>query len=281
MKKVDVYRLLAKDTLEEVIWQRAKRKLALSEGILSASSVEQSMPEDLITILNFGLSKILLDTDKKVDTDTLDELIQNAEQIFETNDDGKDKDLIYLFEGHDYKSDLVAFSKLKEEFAITKTSIKSLPRIKSRFEDARTEERQFEYEEKRKEKQISRETTRLKKQFAEWEDKKFRSHALENKAAHTYEIFKEHCGDHGEEQDILRDSLKKALKQISHSIEKFAECAYSADEKNLQFVSGDVTKPQKFDGNSAIIIHLVDNSGIWPNRGVFAALESLDNKIPE
>ncbi|KIH46396.1 hypothetical protein ANCDUO_23552, partial [Ancylostoma duodenale] len=52
----------------------------------------------------------------------------------------------------------------------------------------------------------------------------------------------------------------------------------------LHYVHGDVTKPQKEEGDHSkcqLILHCVDNSGTFGSRGIFAALRAKDPSIAD
>lgn len=117
---VRVFRLITADSVEEIILQRANRKLKLSKAILESEETQEtdSPPLDLTHLLQYGLCKVTKDED--VQDDPIDEIIQRSEKRVSTHDN------IYLYEGQDYRqsqlyhNDTLAYEQLKQAALDTK-----------------------------------------------------------------------------------------------------------------------------------------------------------------
>ncbi|KAJ3403187.1 Chromodomain-helicase-DNA-binding protein 1-like, partial [Chytridiales sp. JEL 0842] len=266
-KPVRVIRLLSEGTVEEVIWKRARAKLSLSLKIMkpatdgdanSENNGPPSKPEDIISILRFGLDKLLMDTQKdepkitiknrNTPSPSMVKLIDEIANLLQADEDVADaestlleetvangSESIYMYAGKDYKADEAALAKLCAEMKLQKTrveqdddTLESL-RIAGRLRAA----------EKKEEQRRKKEERRRKK----WEESGYVSYALES------------VGDDEDEED-----------------EEDAEEV----EMDLVLKTGSVVDPIVESGDKAIILHVVDDSGNWPDRGVFAALNKLD-----
>lgn len=53
------------------------------------------------------------------------------------------------------------------------------------------------------------------------------------------------------------------------------------EDRRAHFVTGSVTEPQAPDTESKIIVHIVDNFGIWGRGGIFTAINVLDPTVRE
>ncbi|OWB57434.1 hypothetical protein B5S28_g3378 [[Candida] boidinii] len=134
---VMVYRFVSKDTVEEQILERARRKMILEYAIISLGitdnnrSSKKSEPNsgELSEILKFGASSMFKDNDnqKKLENLNLDDVLEHAEDHVTTPDLGESnlggEEFLKQFEVTDYKADVdwddiipeEDLKKLKEE----------------------------------------------------------------------------------------------------------------------------------------------------------------------
>lgn len=80
-----------------------------------------------------------------------------------------------------------------------------------------------------------------------------------------------------EESGYKSCSLPDEIVQALQNLDLFSNNTPICDE-NLCFMSGNVAEPALVVGRRDIIIHVVDNSGTWCDRGVFKA---IDTKFPQ
>ncbi|TPX35133.1 hypothetical protein SmJEL517_g02388 [Synchytrium microbalum] len=259
-KTVQVFRLLARDTVEEIIYRRATKKLALSRDIMKG--VETSVPDEsssapngtdeLVSMLQFGLKKVMSDEELEDDmtiqqiSDLLDgKSIDDAaiQTLLEVSEDENSPENFYMYEGHDYKADQVAFEKLKEdafkkEFTVSK---------RKRSPAENDEEFSAQDEADRVRRKAENAAKKHERKLTKWAENGYESRSLEVVSKQDQNV---------PDGDVVDDE---------------------GDDGRLSFVSGDVSRPHVNDGRQAIIIHVCDDSGYWPGKGVFAALSSLGN----
>jgi hypothetical protein len=84
-KEVTVIRLVTKDTVEEVILQRALRKLKLSSAVIEEGKFraekddEKESPEQLFDIIQYGLRKVITSEDSTIEDDDIDAILARSE----------------------------------------------------------------------------------------------------------------------------------------------------------------------------------------------------------
>lgn len=117
---VMVYRLLSKDTIEEDVLERARRKMILEYAIISLgvtdkqknSKNDKFSAEELSAILKFGASNMFKaeNNQKKLEDMNLDEILEHAEDHDTSNDVGGasmgGEEFLKQFEVTDYKADV-------------------------------------------------------------------------------------------------------------------------------------------------------------------------------
>lgn len=116
---VNVYRFLSKDTVEEDILERARRKMILEYAIISLGVTEKSKnskndkydAQELSAILKFGASNMFKATEnqKKLENMNLDDILSHAEDRDSSNDVGGasmgGEEFLKQFEVTDYKAE--------------------------------------------------------------------------------------------------------------------------------------------------------------------------------
>uniref|UniRef100_A0A0N5AHB5 Chromodomain-helicase-DNA-binding protein 1-like n=1 Tax=Syphacia muris TaxID=451379 RepID=A0A0N5AHB5_9BILA len=291
-RPVKVIRLVAKNTIEEAIIERAKGKLQMTRQVLGSKSFEDeklSVAETSNMIL-YGLEHLSEVSDVEKQRNSLLELeviigksengrwvVDGNEELKSVANEGqvmivKEGDVVktntdsgkimvnnmYIFEGHDYKKDKeVMISIINEAHAAENGCTDEGPgysAINLRTPlTARQIQDRVKLAEKKKAELIE---GRRKKQKLANEKKK--------------ELWmKNHYSSYNL---LLPDANFKLTNYlITNDNEKFGPF----------FVLGDVTKPRHdYDSSAhAIIVHVVDNSGNFGRGGVFDALRSKSEKI--
>ncbi|KAJ3346290.1 Chromodomain-helicase-DNA-binding protein 1-like [Entophlyctis luteolus] len=237
-KPVHVIRFLTEGSVEEVIYKRACAKRILSDRVISGGAGEGNTtdlktPDDLVSVLRFGVSGLLNpDDSRKSVNEQADALMKSfldkGEAPIEENLAALDSDAsIYLFGGVDYKKDESAFLELKKEMKV---------------EDVKPVNKNTE---ERKRLQAERAAAARESRFKKLG---YTSYALSDDL--------QPVSDYSDEDDDKED-----------------------DANYFVLKTGSVTDPFVTNGQKGIIVHIVDDSGNWPPRGVFAALSQLDPSI--
>ncbi|KAJ3031206.1 UNVERIFIED_CONTAM: Chromodomain-helicase-DNA-binding protein 1-like [Siphonaria sp. JEL0065] len=262
-KPVSVIRLLTEGSVEEVIFRRARAKRSLSDKVISSGgsssnsssndvSNDLKSPSELISILRFGVSNLVVNGgDGGVEDRAkllVDQYIQDSID-FTGGGGGSSMDLdveavgenatIYLYDGTDYKKDEDAFLQLKEEVAVVTKSHENEAAQKSAQEQA--------------ERAAALQAKREAKQREHWKKIGYTSHALASD---------------------IDDS-------VTEDGEENEDQSQQTDDTSKYFVlqNGSITEPFVGRNETGIIIHIVDDSGNWPARGVFAALSQMYSGI--
>uniref|UniRef100_A0A8C5DY35 Chromodomain helicase DNA binding protein 1-like n=1 Tax=Gouania willdenowi TaxID=441366 RepID=A0A8C5DY35_GOUWI len=279
-RPVKVIRLLARDTVEEIMYSRAVSKLQLTnavieEGRFSLTGQAQSLSE----ILKFGMDKLLASDESSVQDVKLEKILGlsldgqwvDDEDYTPLEEQEKEDDEyhMYVFEGRDYSKDpsdddqrsferlleqqLAEFQKAVGEGRALrhKTGVRLLHLVKRKhLTEAELELRRQKREEaaaKRAKLQEDlkkkQQEQKYKKKIAWWESQGYKSLCLQ--AADS------------EEEEEEDDS---------------STCSSDSDSTDIHYVLGDVTQPHSAQGD-AIIVHCVDDSGRWGKGGLFSALE--------
>ncbi|KAJ3406723.1 Chromodomain-helicase-DNA-binding protein 1-like [Chytriomyces hyalinus] len=272
-KPVEVIRLLTQGSVEEVIYRRASAKKVLSQQVLDraepsassntdATAASTAAGSDLVSILRFGLSKLVgddTDTDAsassaafslvKTFTASMDSLSDASMDIDGVDDIPINEDAsIYLYEGVDFKKDQDALTKLKSQVLGTQAASKAAVLGARKAETAKRAEEAREKREARMQ--------------DKWDKLGYISRVISSEAAVV-----DDDGDSSpdEDDDVEEDSLETSAR--NEEIEWFS------------LKTGSVTDPAISASETGIIVHIVDDSGRWPNRGVFGALNFLDPEI--
>ncbi|XP_062975057.1 chromodomain-helicase-DNA-binding protein 1-like [Elgaria multicarinata webbii] len=295
-KPVKIIRLIGRDTVEEIIYQRAASKLQLTNAVieggqfaLGAQKSEEAADVQLSEILKFGLDKLMsLDGSTICDVDLGSVLgetrggrwsMDPVLSIAEGNKEQNVRSHIYLYEGKDYskepsQEDKKAFDQLL-----------SLQRV--HLEDTSQEGRslrnkanvllmgiQMEPSKKRRKLSIEElEVQQKKLQEAAAKKASLREEKRQKKAeaehqkkmawweANHYRSYCLESEDSSEEEEEKEGRLDVDL-----------ECT-DPDLSSIKYVMGDVTHPMAGE-EDAIIVYCVDDSGRWGRGGLFTALEN-------
>ncbi|KAJ3313053.1 Chromodomain-helicase-DNA-binding protein 1-like, partial [Blyttiomyces sp. JEL0837] len=323
-KSVRVIRLITEGSVEEIIYRRAVAKMSLSRNILQRAkdtvvghdegkrnAVQE--PEDLISILRFGLNKLLSDAnhddtmrdpdDDKENLNAIAELTKRLDGIFEKwvggsgrdgsplsssssvendeeadtinttkmkldeivlDEDGVVGEDMYEFGGVNYKKDEEALGKLravverKREKEIQE--LEKVPRIVRTRTSAPTTHVDLEAVHQRA--QVDKGERKRKR----WEKAGYVSYAvdaglLSEEKSPRFGMFVELSDDDDHDEGDGEDGIGGNGGRRRGS---------------LTWRTGSVVEPELLDGEVGILVHVVDNSGSWPHRGVFAALGRIN-----
>ncbi|KAJ3186102.1 Chromodomain-helicase-DNA-binding protein 1-like [Irineochytrium annulatum] len=277
MKKVRIFRLLTEGSVEEVIYRRAKAKLLLGAEVMSGgsrhagatSSTPPAKSEEIISILRFGLDRII---DEKADEpvyptdEALAKLIDGVDDGAAMDVDEEDEEVkadnMYVYEGKDYKADEKAFGKLRREVeslreqVVTGAAFISKTRNLDEAALARREEERQRARHRREELRKKRE----EKKHRRWKEVGYISLAIGEE-------------DHDKQLEEKEEDEDEEAGYISLDEDE-------DDSGKWTLRTGDVSAPV-VEGKLGIIVHVVDDSGSWPDRGVFAALNDLEPSLQQ
>ncbi|VDN56559.1 unnamed protein product [Dracunculus medinensis] len=250
-KPVKIFRLVAKHTVEEMIYFRANKKLQMANKLMETNS---SHTEDKLTAAEItdtvlhGLSHLCEATNKfSISQNDIKKLIGETDanshwiipsvQNSYTNNktENENVDNIYLFEGRDYK----------------------------------------------KEREVLKEIIESAKNELINHNKPYKSNGFEKQMKISLKKLRKPLAKEQIEAIVQKRYTSLSLPAIS-SISEESNDIESFDSYGPYFITGDVTKPQRSSSdqfNHFIIAHIIDNSGIFGNGGVFTALRKKNISI--
>ncbi|XP_051231984.1 chromodomain-helicase-DNA-binding protein 1-like isoform X1 [Dicentrarchus labrax] len=302
-RPVKVVRLLARDTVEEIMYSRAVSKLHLTntvieEGRFSLLDQAQSAAAglQLSEILKFGVDKLLSSEESSVQDVKLEKIlgpsrdgqwvddedftsVREEDEEEESSSESDRQNHMYYFEGKDYSKDpssedQKSFDRLLEEQL-------------DEFQSAAGEGRALRHKAgaslsiafgipTRKRKPLTEAELELRRQRREeaaakrakiQEDEKKRQQEQKYKKRMAWW---ESCGYRSRclpSVDSEEDEEEEEEEEDDSSM-----CSTDSDSTAIHYVLGDVTHPHAAQGD-AIIVHCVDDSGRWGRGGLFTALE--------
>ncbi|XP_012716707.2 chromodomain-helicase-DNA-binding protein 1-like isoform X1 [Fundulus heteroclitus] len=296
-RPVKVIRLLARDTVEEIMYSRAVSKLQLTNAVIEEgrfSLLDQAQSAaaglQLSEILKFGIDKLLSSDESSiqevklekilgqsrdgqwVDDDELSSLEEEEEEV----EDEDEHNHMYFFEGKDYSKDpssedQKSFDRmLEEQMAEFQKAAGEGRALRRKAGFSLSAALAIPARKRRPLTEAELELRRQKRQEAAakraklMEDKK----KQEQEEKHRKKMaWWESCGyrslclqpvDSEEEEEEEEDNS--------------SECSSDSTTTDIHYVLGDVTQPHAARGE-AIIVHCVDDSGRWGRGGLFTALE--------
>jgi superfamily II DNA or RNA helicase len=113
-RDVDIYRIIVRDTVEEIMFTRASRKLKLSHNIIESGELnEKSLleGENMLDIVKYGLYKLVNEDSTNVEFD-LGEALKTGEIVVHDDIVASVPSSMYEFEGTDYKKPGVTQEKI-------------------------------------------------------------------------------------------------------------------------------------------------------------------------
>ncbi|XP_054904476.1 chromodomain-helicase-DNA-binding protein 1-like isoform X1 [Poeciliopsis prolifica] len=301
-RPVKVIRLLARDTVEEIMYSRAVSKLQLTntvieEGRFSLLDQAQSAAAglQLSEILKFGVDKLLSSDESSIqevrlekilgpsqdgqwedDYDDDDDGFPPLEEEVENESDSDEQNHMYFFEGKDYSKDPSSedqrsFDRILEEqmaeFQKAAGEGRALRRkagssLSVAFEIPARKRRPLTEAELELRRQRRQEAAA--KRAKTMEDKK-RQEEVEKQRKKM--AWWESCG-----YKSLCLQLVDSEEEEEDDEDDSSACSTDSTSTDIRYVLGDVTHPHTARGD-AIIVHCVDDSGRWGRGGLFTALE--------
>uniref|UniRef100_A0A8C4GPP0 Chromodomain-helicase-DNA-binding protein 1-like n=1 Tax=Dicentrarchus labrax TaxID=13489 RepID=A0A8C4GPP0_DICLA len=276
-RPVKVVRLLARDTVEEIMYSRAVSKLHLTNTVIEEgrfSLLDQGTSSCLSEILKFGVDKLLSSEESSVQDVKLEKILgpsRDGQWVDDEDftsvreeDEEEESNHMYYFEGKDYSKDpssedQKSFDRLLEEqldeFQSAAGEGRALRHKRKPLTEAELELRRQRREEAaakrakiQEDEKKRQQEQKYKKRMAWWESCGYRSRCLPSVDSEE---------DEEEEEEEEDDS---------------SMCSTDSDSTAIHYVLGDVTHPHAAQGD-AIIVHCVDDSGRWGRGGLFTALE--------
>uniref|UniRef100_I3J550 Chromodomain helicase DNA binding protein 1-like n=1 Tax=Oreochromis niloticus TaxID=8128 RepID=I3J550_ORENI len=292
-RPVKVIRLLARDTVEEIMYSRAVSKLQLTntvieEGRFSLLDQAQSAAGglQLSEILKFGIDKLLSSDESSIQDVKLEKILglsrnghwvddEDYSQLKETAKKPRSNHM-YFFEGKDYSKDpssedQKSFDRLLEEQLTefqraagegralrhkTGVSLSVALGIPTRKRKPVTEA-ELELRRQRKEEAAAKRAKMQEEMKKKQEEQKYKK----KMAWWESSGYRSRClpsVDSEEEEEEEEDGSSM--------------CSTDSDSTDIHYVLGDVTHPHTAQGD-AIIVHCIDDSGRWGRGGLFTALE--------
>uniref|UniRef100_A0AAX7V3Z9 Chromodomain helicase DNA binding protein 1-like n=1 Tax=Astatotilapia calliptera TaxID=8154 RepID=A0AAX7V3Z9_ASTCA len=305
-RPVKVIRLLARDTVEEIMYSRAVSKLQLTntvieEGRFSLLDQAQSAAGglQLSEILKFGIDKLLSSDESSIQDVKLEKILglshnghwvddedYSQHEENEEDDEGKGSEAdgqnhLYFFEGKDYSKDpssedQKSFDRLLEE------QLTGFQRAAGEGRALRHKTGVRRPDFKLKQNYLCKDMKRKPVTEAELELRRQRREEAAAKRAKMQEEMKKKQ----EEQKYKKKMAwwescgyrSRCLPSVDSEEEEEEEedgssmCSTDSDSTDIHYVLGDVTHPHTARGD-AIIVHCVDDSGRWGRGGLFTALE--------
>ncbi|KAM4547924.1 chromodomain-helicase-DNA-binding protein 1-like isoform 2-T2 [Odontesthes bonariensis] len=296
-RPVKVIRLLAKDTVEEIMYSRAVSKLQLTntvieEGRFSLLDQAQSAAAglQLSEILKFGMDKLLSSDESSVQDIKLEKILglsrngqwvddedltplkeEDEEEENDSDSDSDGQNHMYFFEGKDYSKD--PSSDDQKRFDLL---------LEAEFQRAAGEGRALRHKAgvslyvtlgipTRKRKPLTEEELELRRQR--------RQEAAAKRARMQEDLKKRQQEQKYKKKMAWWDScgyrsrcLHPADSDDEEDEDDSSTCSADSNATDICYVLGDVTHPHAAQGD-AIIVHCVDDSGRWGRGGLFTALE--------
>uniref|UniRef100_A0A3Q2XYW2 Chromodomain helicase DNA binding protein 1-like n=1 Tax=Hippocampus comes TaxID=109280 RepID=A0A3Q2XYW2_HIPCM len=296
-RPVKVIRLLARDTVEEIMYSRAVSKLELTnavieEGRFSLLERAQSAAAGLHLgeILKFGVDKLLSSgessiQDVKVEkilgasrdgcwTDDQDEAGEEPSSLREDDDD----DHMYCFEGKDYSKDpssedRTTFQRLLDEQPAEQQNAGAEGRsLRNKTDVSPAAGLIFPTRKRRPLTQGELEMRQRKRQEAAAKRAKYQAEAKKKQEEHKYKKKMAWWASCGYRSRCLKSADSEEDEEDEEDDDGSSVTSADSESGAIHYVLGDVTHPHAARGD-AIIVHCVDDSGWWGKGGLFTALE--------
>uniref|UniRef100_A0A7N8WZ55 Chromodomain helicase DNA binding protein 1-like n=1 Tax=Mastacembelus armatus TaxID=205130 RepID=A0A7N8WZ55_9TELE len=293
-RPVKVIRLLARDTVEEIMYSRAVSKLHLTNTVIEEGRF--SLLDQLSEILKFGVDKLLSSEESSVQDVKLEKILGSSrggqwvddedstslrEEEQEQNSPESDgQNHMYYFEGKDYSrdpssDDQKSFDHLLEEQMAEFQRAAGEGRALRCKAGVRISLLYFQTRKCRKPlTEAELELRRQKRDEAAAKKAKIQEDLKKKQQEQKYKkkmVWWESCNYRslclqpvdGEEEEEGNEEEEE---------EDGSVCSTDSDSTAIHYVFGDVTHPHAAQGD-AIIVHCVDDSGRWGRGGLFTALE--------
>ncbi|XP_055500999.1 chromodomain-helicase-DNA-binding protein 1-like [Leucoraja erinacea] len=304
-RPVKIIRLIGRDTVEELIYNRAMSKLKLTNTLIEGGQFSMNEGEEssgasgmqLSEILKFGLDKLLSSEESTIDDVNLQNILGETrkgmwitqDQLvhkMESNEEQESTTNMYQYEGRDYSkesssADQKTFEQLLElNKMVLEDSSKGGRSLRTKSNllpvlplSISTRNKRILSPEELEQRLQKRQETAAKRAKLQEEKKQKREEEEQKKKMAWWHSsgYKSLCLpslDSGSEDDSDEDEgdLPGDLDSAN------------TDQTSIHYVLGDVTHPSAADNGDAIIVHCVDDSGRWGNGGLFTALEARSDE---
>ncbi|KAI8926863.1 SNF2 family N-terminal domain-containing protein [Entophlyctis helioformis] len=299
-KQTTIVRIVCPDTVDDVVWRRAQRKMELQKRIMKRDADDGGddgggswapKQAELVSMLKFGLHKIMDANQRDDDFPVLSQ--SDLDNIFShdarpdaalagqptagdtshaasgsshVDDDADDADAsIYLYDGQDYKTASAAMDALRQQTSAAAASSSGVIGRKRRLDDLDDEEIAKMLAERHQQ----AEQRKRDKRFASWAAQQYTSCALDEDGVIEVASL---------QPTATATATATACSSSTASLDDAAHETVDTP-LSLMYASGDVTQPQSPPTMPAIIVHVVDDSGSWPNMGMFRAVASLSPAV--
>ncbi|XP_038572528.1 chromodomain-helicase-DNA-binding protein 1-like [Micropterus salmoides] len=297
-RPVKVIRLLARDTVEEIMYSRAVSKLHLTNTVIEEgrfSLLDQAHSAaaglQLSEILKFGVDKLLSSDDSSVQDVKLEKILgpscdgqwlddedftslREEDEEEESSSECDRQNHMYCFEGKDYSKDPSSEDQ--------KSFDRLLDEQLAEFQRAAGEGRALRHKAglslsvalgipTRKRKPLTEaelELRRQKREEAAAKRAKIQEDVKKKQQEQKYKkkmAWWESCG-------YRSLCLPSVDSEEEEEEDDSSVCSTDSDSTAIHYVLGDVTHPHAAQ-KDAIIVHCVDDSGRWGRGGLFTALE--------
>lgn len=298
-RPVKIIRLLARDTVEEIMYSRAVSKLHLTNTVIEEgrfSLMEQAQSAaaglQLSEILKFGVDKLLSSDESSVQEVKLESIlglskngqwlddaqsaaVEGNDEEEESSSEAEGQNHMYYFEGKDYSKDPSSddqrsFERLIEEqlselnqAAGEGRSLRHKASVSLTLVLPTRKRRALTEEELEVRRQRRKEAAAKRAKIQEDLKKKQQEEKYKKKMA-----WWESCGYRSRcLASVDSDEEDEEEEDESDSIS-----STDSESNAIHYVLGDVTHPHAAK-EDAVIVHCVDDSGRWGRGGLFTALE--------
>ncbi|XP_077391159.1 chromodomain-helicase-DNA-binding protein 1-like [Festucalex cinctus] len=302
-RPVKVIRLLARDTVEEIMYSRAVSKLELTntvieEGRFSLLERAQSAAAGLhlSEILKFGVDKLLSSDESSVQDVKLekilgasrdghwmvdqDDVVEEPSSLQEEEDGDSESDgqnHMYFFEGKDYSKDPSSEDQRKFE-RLLEEQLAELQKAGGEGRSLRNKTEVsatgliFPTRKRRPLTGAELELRRRKREEAAAKRAKYEADAKKKQEEQKYKKKMAWWASNGYRSRCLKPADSEDDEEDEDEEDRSSVSSADSDSGAIHYVLGDVTHPHAARGD-AIIVHCVDDSGWWGKGGLFTALE--------
>eukprot|EP00667_Euglena_gracilis_P001160 EG_transcript_1160 len=309
-QRVTIYRLICKETVEDIILKRALMKIRLTHAVLgNALTAQAEDVTNLVDIIKFGAATILGSTEPPGSpaspsappddapaadpqyaaflASTMDALLAGREPVTyaqAVQDASQGPESVYVYQGTDYKevadrpreaADAAALQGvLTAAEQSTPRSLAEVGRTRTAIKKALTPEQQRELEERR----VQQRQAALERQRTTLDTPEGRREKEERRLSRLGKRWL----DAGYVSLALPLEEGPAQPDAGPALDEEDE-EDTAGDAGLHHVVGDVTHPVAAPAGptpvAQIIVHCVNNSGEWSGGGIFRSLDKLSPNI--
>ncbi|XP_074492895.1 chromodomain-helicase-DNA-binding protein 1-like [Sebastes fasciatus] len=305
-RPVKVIRLLARDTVEEMMYSRAVSKLQLTntvieEGRFSLLDQAQSAAAglQLSEILKFGVDKLLSSEESSVQDVKLEKILgpsrdgqwvdedltslreEEEEEEDEEEENGSESDRqnhMYYFEGKDYSKDpssedQKSFDRLLEDqLAEIQRAVGDGRALRHKAGVSLSVALGIPTRKRKPSTEAELELRRQRREEASAKRAKLQEDVKKKQQEQKYKKKMAWWESSGYRSRCLPSADSEGEEEEEEEEDDGSVCSTDSDSTAINYVLGDVTHPHAARGD-AIIVHCIDDSGRWGRGGLFTALE--------